>query len=545
MTGGATAPPAGPSGPADERATAAAIPPTASTPPTDSTEGSTTGSGRAARGTALNLAGSIVSAVLGFVTVGLITNHWGPAGAGLFFAATALFTLAANGARMGSEAGLTYFVARLRSSGEHASVPAVVGAGLTLTGSVATLAGLGGLVLAPQLAALIADGADGRAEAETMIRILAVAVPLFALSQGMMGASRGFATMRPAVLAGQIVRPTSQLLLVGAVVLTVGSLPALALVWSVSSALTLAVIAVWLRGRMATVRGRHPVDPEASPGSARAHVTAYRRFAAGRAGADLVSAALERLDVILVAAFLGEAGAGLYGAAGRLILAGQLLMIAASQSMAPLLAASFAAGRDDEARRLLRTITGWNVTLLWPLFICLGIGAPTALSVFGPEFADGADLVVVLSVAMLAIVAIGGGDTVLTSTGDSLVSLVNHVIALVVLLVAAAVLLPSVGIVGAAWAWAVSRLTLRVLATARVWRTRGVHAFGRPLLAAALAAALAYGPVGLAAVAVLGPGALAVAVNVGVGGLVHLVALSRLRHELELDRFVAVLARRA
>ena len=70
--------------------------------------------GRAARGTAINLVGSMTGAVFGFVTVGLITNHWGRSGAGLFFAATALFTLAANGARMGSEAGLTYFVARLR-----------------------------------------------------------------------------------------------------------------------------------------------------------------------------------------------------------------------------------------------------------------------------------------------------------------------------------------------------------------------------------------------------------------------------------------------
>ena len=415
-------------------------------------------------------------------------------------------------------------------------------AGLRITGLVASTAGLVGYLAADPLAGLLSSDDGARAEAASMLRILAVAVPLFALSQGMIGASRGFATMGPSVLAGQIVRPGTQLILVLAVVVLDGSLSALALAWAVSAGLTLAVIATWLRRRLARVRDRAAEPGSAADGDV---VGSYRRFAAGRAGADLVSAALERLDVILVAAFLGEAGAGLYGAAGRLILAGQLLMIAASQSMAPLLTAAFSSDRNDDARHLLRTITGWNVTLLWPVFLCLAIGAPTALSVFGDDFTDGAPLVVVLSATMLAIVAIGGGDTLLISTGDSLASLLNHVVALAVLLVAASALLPTVGVVGAAWAWALSRLTLRLLATARVWRTRGVHAFGRPVLLATVAAAVAYLPIGLAANAVLGAGWTAVAVNVGLGGSVHLAALVRLRRELELDRFVAVVARRA
>ncbi len=500
--------------------------------------GPTAGSGRAARGTALNLAGSLVGTVLGFVTVGLVTNHWGPDGAGLFFAATALFTLAANGVRMGSEAGLTTFVARLRAADDHVSVPTVVTAGLTTTAAVATVVGAVGLLAAPDLAALIADGDAARRDATTMLQVLAVAVPLFAVTQAMLGASRGFATMRPAVLAGQVVRPGSQLLAVVVVIVTVDALPALAWAWAAASAVTLAAIAAWLGPRLARVRRRYP-----GPGDPGA-VTAYRRFAAGRAGADLVSAALERLDVILVAAILGQSGAGLYGAAGRLILAGQLLMIAGAQSTAPLLSASFAAGRDDDAKRLLQVTTGWNVTLLWPLFIGLGFGAPTALAAFGPDFADGASLVVVLSVAMLAIVAIGGGDTLLTSTGDSLASLLNHLVALAVLVIAAVTLLPSIGLVGAAVAWALSRLTLRMLATARVWRTRGVHALGRPLALAAGAAAVAWVPTGAAALALLGDGLPALAAHAVAGGALHLAILVRLRRDLELDRFVAVVTRR-
>jgi O-antigen/teichoic acid export membrane protein len=501
-------------------------------------ESATARVGTAARGTALNLAGSVVGAAVGFVTIGLVTNHWGRSDAGLFFAATALFTLGANGARMGSEAGLTYFVARLRADGRDGSVPTVIRTALRLTAGVALVVAVIGVVAAPALSRLVTSEASSRADATAMIRILAVAVPTFSLTQALSGVSRGFATMRPAVVSGQLVRPLSQLALVVAVVLTTDSLPALALAWALSSAVTLVTIGAWVRRRVARVRERHgrETDPTVA--------VRYLRFSIGRAGADLVSAALERLDVIVVAAVLGQSAAGLYGASGRLILAGQLLMIAASQSTAPQLTASFAAGRDDEAGHLLRTVTAWNVTLLWPLFICLGFGATTALSIFGPEFTDGQPVVVVLALTMLVIVGLGGGDTVLTSTGDSVRSLVNHVAALVVMVGSALILLPRIGLTGAAVSWALSRLTLRGLASVRVWRTRRVHAMGRPVVLAGAAAVVAYGPLGLAATSILGPGPVAVAVNVVGGAAIHVALLARLRHELELDRFIATLTRR-
>lgn len=500
--------------------------------------------GHAARGTALNLIGSIVGAVIGFVTIGLVTNRWGQAGSGVFFAATALFTLAANGARMGSESGLTYFVARLRADERHASVPAVIRVALAATASVAVAVAVAGVAAAPLLGHLVTDSSatddpSGYRDAVTMLRILAVAVPTFSLSQALLGASRGFGTMRPAVVSSQLVRPVSQLALVLAVMLTTDSLAALALAWAVSSTVTLISIGWWVRGRVARIGRRHPGPTE--PGVK----GRYLRFSVGRAGADLVSAALERLDVILVASLLGQSAAGLYGASGRLILAGQLLMIAAAQSTSPLLTASFVGGRDDEARDLLRTVTAWNVSLLWPLFICLGFGAETVLRVFGPEFTEGASLVVVLSVAMVVIIGLGSGDTLLTSTGDSLASLRNHVAALVVMVGSAVVLLPAVGLVGAAVSWALSRLTLRGLATVRVWRTRSVHALGRPVLLAGGAALAAYVPTGIGAVVALGPGLAALVVNTMGGGLIHLVLLARLRQELELDRFLSTLTRRS
>jgi O-antigen/teichoic acid export membrane protein len=504
---------------------------------------------KAARGTALNLAGSVIAAVVSFVTVGVITNVYGKTGAGVFFAATAAFTLAANAARLGAESSLTYFVSRLRADEGHRLLPAVIKTALGATAGLAGLLGIAGLLGAPLISDLVTTDPQYASTATTMIRVLALAVPTFALSQAMFGASRGFGTMRPAVLAGQIVRPVTQLAFVVLAIIVSDEIWPLAVAWAASSVLTMATVGTWLHRRLGSVKRRYITEAEdlggVDSGTERAGFSprAYWRFSAPRALSDLLSSMLERLDVLLVAILVSEAGAGMYGASNRLILAGQMMMVATAQSMAPMLAANFLKGQLDEAQRVLRTISGWNVTLLWPVFLCLAFGAETALSVFGSEFTEAAPLVVVLSVAFLIITGLGVGDTMLMMTGDSVASLINHAIALAVMLGTAVVLLPNYGIIGAAWAWAASRVLLRLLAVGRVRYTKGIHAMGRPVIVAAAVAIVAYVPTGIVIHDLLS-GWTAVAAHVTVGGAVHLLALTRTHRVLELDQLLGVVAKR-
>ncbi|MEM7275910.1 MAG: polysaccharide biosynthesis C-terminal domain-containing protein [Actinomycetota bacterium] len=491
---------------------------------------------RAARGTALNLAGSVVVAVVSFVTVGVVTNVHGQRGAGVFFAATAAFTLAANGARLGAESGLMFFVSRLRADGRQRELRSVIRTALVATGAVTVVLAIAGVGLAPTISGLIAEQPRYRDTATTMVRVLAVAVPTFALSQVMIGASRGFGTMRPSVVAGQLVRPVTQLTFVVVATVMSDEVWPLAVAWALSSVLTMGTIGTWLRRRL------RRVDVHGDP--APLDRGRYWRYTGPRAVADLLSAMLERLDILLVAFLIDEAAAGVYGTSNRLILAGQMMMVATAQSMAPLLAANFLHGRHDDAQRVLRTISGWNVTLLWPVFLGLAFGAETALSVFGPEFSAAAPLVVVLSLAFLVITGLGVGDTLLLMTGDSIASLINHAIALAVMVGAALILLPTTGIVGAAWAWALSRVTLRVLAVVRVWHTRRVHAIGRPVLTAAAVALAAYVPSGLLAHLVTDDWP-AVAAHAALGGATQLVLVRIWRDALQIDQLLAVLTRRA
>ncbi len=508
---------------------------------TSSSKGGAAQVQKTARGTAINLVGSITATVVTFVTVGVITRTYGRDGAGVFFAVTALFTLAANSARLGAETSLTFFVSRFRASGQHAKIRALVMRALTGTALVAIAAAAVGFITAPMLAQRLISDESYVAEATLMIRILAAAVPTFALTQAMFGATRGFDTMRPSVIAGQIVRPVVQLVLVAALVL-LGSdqLWPLAAIWAISSLAAVLSVGQWLNKRLAAVSRR----PASEVHDHEPPLPAYIQFTGPRAASDLLSAGLERLDVLLVAAILGQAAAGLYGTANRLILAGQLMMIATAQSMAPHLSASFSKGNNDDSQHMLRTITGWNVLILWPLFLGLVFGAKPALSLFGDDFIEAAPLVQVLAGAFLVITGLGTGDTVLMMTGGAKASLANHAISLVVMVAASLVLLPAVGVIGAAVAWAISRVLLRVLAGVQVYRTTGVHAIGRPVLIAAAAATICFGSTGLGSLVLFDPGFVAVGFHAAVGGLFYLVAIRFLQDELSISDLAAVIKRR-
>ena len=485
---------------------------------------------QAARGSAFNLVGAVTAAVVSFFTVGLITNTYGQSRAGVFFAATALFTLAANGARLGAESSLTFFVSRLRAEDRRGALRAVTSTALRATALVALVFAVVGFLGADTIAAALADDDENARSLAAMIRVLALAAPAFSVSQAMFGASRGFGTMRPSVIAGQLVRPIVQLALVAVVVVAAADVAALAWAWAGAAMVSLGVIALWLRGRLNRVDA--PADPFRS--------SDYWRFAAPRALTDVVSSALERLDLLLVAYMLGEAQAGLYGAANRLIVAGQLMMFATSQSMAPHLSAAFATEDNDDAQHVLHTVSAWSVTLLWPVFLTMAFGAETILRLFGEGFTDGTRLVQIFSVALVIIIGLGVGDTLLLMTGRSMASLINHILALLTMIGLSMVLLPRIGVIGAAWGWAASRIIIRLLAVITVWRTRRVHGLGAPVLVAGVIAVAAYVPTGWLLHRSIDNGLLAIGAHVAVGALLQIAASLRFRELLELDQLLAI-----
>ncbi|MBC9733452.1 polysaccharide biosynthesis C-terminal domain-containing protein [Nocardioides marmotae] len=500
--------------------------------------------GQVARGGAVGLAGSAFAAACGLASTVLVARGLAAGEAGIFFAATALFTTLAVVSALGTDSGLARFLLRLEAEGRTDDVRrAVRTAGLpVVVVALAVTAAL--LLLAEPLSSVLGLGEDGT----RVIRAVAPALPCCVLADLMLAATRAVGQMHQTALVDRVLRAGVQVVAVAAAVAAEGGPAVLGLAWSAAYLLSLLLAAAALRSCLRS-RPAGPAGARAETSAGAASLAAeFWSFTWPRGVAGLAQVVVQKADIILVAALLTPGHAALYTAATRFVAVGQL----ANQAVHQVLQARFTVlliGEDGAAlRRTFAITTGWAVLLVWPLYLVVGTGAPTYLSVFGADYVTTGALATVAVMAATMLLAVGSGpvDTLLLMAGRSGLSMVNGLLALAVDVVACLVLVPRMGIVGAAVAWA---LALAVRSGLGIWQVRRAvdlgrlrSAWGVPALAAGVAVAC-FGVPGLLVALLLGSSPLGVLLTAALGAVAYVAALAALGERLALDIAVAALRR--
>lgn len=488
-----------------------------------------------ARGGSLNILAAGTTAAANVVLVVLVARGFSQGTAGVFFTATSVFMLAVVLARLGTQTGLVYFVSRFRTLGTPDRIGGCLRVALPPVAAAGVLLGVAGFVSAPWLAAALFEGEGG--PAASYLRVLCAFLPVAALTEAFLAATRGFGTMRPSAFVERIGRPLTQVLLVLLVAL-LGSAALLPLAWAgpYLPAAGLAALALAQRWRRTQ---RQPVRDD--PSGVRAETPlarAFWRYTSPRALVGIAQLGLQRIDIILVAAFLGAAQAAVYTAATRFLVVGQLAQQALTQAVQPQFAGLFAKADHERVRDLYRVSTSWLILLSWPLYLLFAVFAAPLMGIFGESYGSGAAVVVVLSLTMLVATGCGAVDGVLSMSGRSTSTLVNTVLALAVNVGLDLVLIPKFGILGAAAGWTVALLVKNLLPLGQLAVTIRVHPFG---IGTALAAVLAVACFGVLPLGVYGAGGVVPAVAASVAGaLVYGTACWRLRGRLRLDALHAL-----
>lgn len=491
-----------------------------------------------ARGGSLNVLGAAATAATNVALVVLVARGFHQATAGVFFTVVSVFMLAVVLARLGTQTGLVYFISRFRALGTPERIGHCLRVALPPVALVGVLLGVAGFVSAPWVADALFQG-EGAAAAG-YLRALCAFLPVAALSEALLAATRGYGTMRPSALVERIGRPITQLLLILVVVL-LGSAALLPLAWAgpYLPAAVLAALALAPRWRRTTP----PPVPHDTAGSAAVTepplARTFWRYTAPRAVVGIAQLGLQRIDIILVAAFLGAAQAAIYTAATRFLVVGQLAQQALTQAVQPQFAGLFAGSDHTRVRDLYRVSTSWLILLAWPIYLLFAVFAVPLMGIFGEEYGSGAAVVVVLSLTMLVATGCGAVDGVLSMSGRSTSTLVNTVLALVVNVGLDLVLIPKFGILGAAAGWTVALLVKNLLPLVQLAVTIRVHPYGAGSALAAVLAVVCFGALPLAAVYGTGGTAPTIAAA-AVGATVYAVVCWRLRGRLRLDALAPV-----
>lgn len=486
---------------------------------------------RIARGGALNLFGAGVSSVTGLLLVVVVTRTVPKADAGVFFALTSVFLLAEIIVCLGTGTGLVYFIARMRSLGQTHRVRSFLRAGLTPVIVLSAVSALALIALATVVARLV--GAD-TSEARIAVVLLAVLLPVAALSDTVLAATRGHATMRPTVTLDKVTRPVLQLVLVALAALS-GS------VWLLSGAWALpwvgsALLGVWWLRHLNRSLPRRDVD--AVP--ARATWREFWGFTWARGVNSVAQLMLQRFDILLITVLLGPAPAAVYTAATRFLVVGQFSNVAIANAAQPRLAELFAVDARTATRHVYQSATAWVILLTWPLYLLCAVFADVVLKIFGHGYGAGRPIILVLAAAMLVATGCGMVDMMLNMAGRTTWTLANSVLAVAVMVGVDLLLIPRLGILGAGIGWAAAILANNLVPLTQLLVSLRLHPFGRATFLAAALAAACFGVLpGLTRLAVPHQPLAAVAAVV-VGAALFLAGCLRWRTALELPALSAL-----
>lgn len=312
-----------------------------------------------------------------------------------------------------------------------------------------------------------------------------------------------------------------------------GSLTVVAVAWAAPAliVLLLALVALWA--------ALPPSDQERPKLTGR-----ILRFAWPRTLSSGLDQAIIWLDVLLVGLLAGPAAAGIYGGASRFIQVGLMVDAALRVVVSPRFSALLHQDRKEELQALYRLAATWLVMLASPLYLALAIFAPVALSLLGPDFLEGSSTLMMLSAGAIVTFLAGNIHSVLLMSGRSGWAAFNKAVVVSLNIIGNLLLVPVMGINGAAVTWVTCMIIDALLALVQVRHFTGLQInLGQALVPLALSVVL-MGGICLGARLWLGPTALGLIVGCAVGGFAYLAGCFWLRRRLHLDGLVATLRHR-
>jgi O-antigen/teichoic acid export membrane protein len=200
----------------------------------------------------------------------------------------------------------------------------------------------------------------------------------------------------------------------------------------------------------------------------------WRRPLLPLAGASILYAMVQQLDVVIVGALIGPAEAGAYFAAQKTASLLGLVMIAGGLVAAPLMSAAYHAGRIEELQRMCR-ILGLAIAVVTLVGLCLmALIGDRLLAIFDPAFSSSYPVLIILALGF-TIDALAGPSAYLmqmTSLEGPYLRLMAIVYAFVLSL--QFLLVPQYGVIAAAAASAVGVCLWNIIAVGLLRNRIGV-----------------------------------------------------------------------
>ncbi|NOZ49232.1 MAG: oligosaccharide flippase family protein [Chloroflexi bacterium] len=435
--------------------------------------------GQIARGAGIGLGGNIVYYAFSYLFGILVARQVGAEQYGLYTLGVAAVTLISRFAIVGMDRGLMRYASIRRGQGQGASLRHLAGLALWVGGITS---GVGALLVwrFPQLILQALHWTD-KPQLLFLLPVIAIAVPAMTLTGIAIAGTQAFRTIRYRAFVVNVVQPAIKLFVSLLLIVFWGRVAMAPVLGFVVAQVVGTFLALFFLRRLTQ---NIPAADTPTPGTGRQ----LARFSLPLLFSNVIDYLNGRTELLVLGMFLIVDMAGIYNAAVRLAGLGLIVLTAFNAIFSPLI--SDLHHRREMARlaALFKLVTRWIVTVAMPLFLVQMLFAPQLMSLFGPEFVQGANALRILSLGQLVNFATGAVGVMLIMSGRSDITFLNSLLTVVLALLLDFWLVPKAGLLGASIAGGTIMSLINIVRLVEVWKLMHMHpfsrAFVRPLIAA-------------------------------------------------------------
>ncbi|MDA2916249.1 flippase [Nitrospinae bacterium AH_259_B05_G02_I21] len=401
------------------------------------------------------MAGTVLRRLFGIISIIIFTTFLGAGGFGAYMLLLGAVTIMSVIAAMGLAPGTMRFVVQKRTEGQADQV-----AGLVRTASWVGFASSVVVVLVGWAAAgPIVARIFHQPEQVGLLRWMMLAVPASVLCSLWLHATMGFHRMEETFWISDLFGPSTRIGFFLVLILGGFSLGA-AVGAYIGAAVASAVLALRALRRLVP-----PGPARPKPGE----VWTLLSFSLPLLGAGAVGMIMEWTDTMMLGYFTATSQVGVYNVALRVATLSVMIHLGFSSIFAPISADLLQRNKMESLDQLLKIDNRWVFTLTLPIFVLAMLLSRDILAIFGPELTQGSVALMVLTSALFFNACTGSCGAIIRMSGRTRLAFANNCGAGVLNVLLNLLLIPRLGILGAALATGASIVVVNALRLVQVW----------------------------------------------------------------------------
>ncbi len=394
---------------------------------------------------------------------------------GIYSLANAVTRIGEVFGRAGLHSGVMRFVSRLDKETEQETIKERISSGLKLGILFSIVVTVVQIVFSKWLAFDLFNGSE---LLHQVLIISAISLPFATIMSIAAFATQGYQLLKYKVIVLNIIRP---LVMLGSVLFCIGFLThddAVKYPLLISAAFS-AIVALAFLKKLTRIK--------LSQIFSSLFDTELLSFSFPLMFVTILGTLMHWMDIIMLGYFTDTSTVGLYHPATRSAGLLRTVLVAFMGIFAPTMAALYHRGDYAEMGKLYKLTIRWIISLSLPIAIIVILYAKKVMLLFGGEYIDAADSLMILILAAFMQTVFGGGGDTLTMAGFTKINMLNSILAVSINIILNIIWIPQFGIMGAAYATLVSMTTLGGLRLIEVLHFIKIDPFSIKLLKPLLA----------------------------------------------------------